>query len=49
MYHTTTSANKKHCNACGGTGYQRNMQTGINEMCPICGGKGWFWTEGIIW
>lgn len=28
------------CGACWGTGYQRNIQTGINEKCPVCGGSG---------
>lgn len=31
---------KEICGACGGGGYQRNIQTGMNEKCPVCGGSG---------
>ena len=34
---TTTDQNP--CSACGGRGYQHNTLTGINEMCPACGGS----------
>jgi hypothetical protein len=28
------------CGACGCRGYQRNIQTGMNEKCHVCGGSG---------
>lgn len=28
------------CPACGGSGIQRNIQTGLNVVCPVCGGTG---------
>ncbi len=31
---------EEHCKACGGTGIQHNTQTGMNELCPVCFGKG---------
>ena len=37
---TTTSVSNLPCQGCGGTGVQRNQQTGMNEICPVCGGTG---------
>jgi len=28
------------CPCCEGKGYQKNKQTGINEICPCCEGSG---------
>jgi DnaJ-class molecular chaperone len=37
---TTIDQPYQPCGACGGKGYQHNIQTGINERCPMCGGSG---------
>lgn len=37
---STTNVLEHNCNACGGTGYQQNILTGIKETCPVCGGSG---------
>lgn len=47
MIMTTDSASQP-CNACGGTGYQHNIQTGINERCPVCCGSGMKYNGPII-
>jgi len=31
---------EKPCPGCGGRGVQRNKETGLNVMCPICLGTG---------
>jgi rubredoxin len=36
----TTDQPDQPCGACGGTGYQQNIETGIKERCPMCGGLG---------
>jgi DnaJ-class molecular chaperone len=36
----TNDQSSRPCDACGGKGFQRNIQTGINERCPMCGGTG---------
>ncbi len=28
------------CGACGGSGFQHNQLTGMNEKCPVCYGAG---------
>lgn len=28
------------CPCCKGKGYQKNKQTGINDICPCCEGSG---------
>lgn len=37
---STTDQLYPYCNACGGTGYQQNIETGIRELCPLCEGSG---------
>ena len=31
---------EENCKACGGTGVQHNTKAGMNELCPVCFGKG---------
>lgn len=44
----TTDQVNQPCSACGGSGYQRNIQTGINERCPVCGGSGMKYIEPSV-
>jgi DnaJ-class molecular chaperone len=44
----TTDQLSPPCSACGGKGYQRNIQTGINERCPMCGGSGKVYVDQSI-
>lgn len=37
---TTTDSSAEVCGACRGKGYQMNVRTSINELCPVCGGTG---------
>lgn len=40
MNGTTTDGSAEICGACNGRGWQPNIKTGINEVCPVCGGSG---------
>jgi DnaJ-class molecular chaperone len=47
---------RKYCKCCGGSGVQRNKQTGMNQECPCCHGTGKgkdgkrpFYIHPIIW
>ncbi|MDD3474280.1 MAG: hypothetical protein PHP08_00070 [Candidatus Dojkabacteria bacterium] len=31
---------EEQCKACYGSGIQHNTQTGLNVICPVCGGRG---------